>query len=142
MRRNADRTWHGDSQDGASFVKAQIDHGAIVQGARVLLIGAGGAGSAIAIALLAAGAGALVVFDINEARVHQLISLLADKSKGRMKYGPPGCASKTSISSSLRRNISRPALIRLRVGVGFPRTVYFATPLCVATGATSLLPQT
>lgn len=94
MRRNADGSWHGDSQDGASFVKAQIDRGAQVEGARVLLIGAGGAGSAIAIALLAAGAGELIVHDIDEARVHALIALLADEGGGRMRFGPPdptGC---------------------------------------------------
>jgi shikimate dehydrogenase len=35
---------------GLAFVKAQKDHGAEPEGARVLLVGAGGAGSAIAIA--------------------------------------------------------------------------------------------
>jgi shikimate dehydrogenase len=94
MRRNPDRSWHGDSQDGASFVKAQIDRGAQPDGARVLLIGAGGAGSAIAISLLAAGVKELIVFDIDENRVHALIDLLSDMSQGRMRYGPPdptGC---------------------------------------------------
>jgi shikimate dehydrogenase len=46
--RNPDRTWHGDMLDGLAFVKAQQDHGAEPEGARVLLVGAGGAGSAIA----------------------------------------------------------------------------------------------
>jgi shikimate dehydrogenase len=55
IRRNPDRTWHGDMLDGLAFVKAQKDHGAQPEGARVLLLGAGGAGSAIAIALLEAG---------------------------------------------------------------------------------------
>ncbi len=57
IRRNPDGTWHGDMLDGLAFVKAQIDHGAQPKGARVLLVGAGGAGSAIAIALLEAGVG-------------------------------------------------------------------------------------
>lgn len=48
IRRNPDGTWHGDMLDGLAFVKAQKDHGAQPKGARVLLIGAGGAGSAIA----------------------------------------------------------------------------------------------
>ena len=42
-RRNPDGTWHGDMLDGIAFVKAQKDHGAQPEGARVLLIGAGGA---------------------------------------------------------------------------------------------------
>jgi len=57
MRRNADGSWHGDMLDGLAFVKAQKDQGAQPQGARVLLVGAGGAGSAIAIALLESGCG-------------------------------------------------------------------------------------
>ena len=40
IRRNPDRTWHGD---GLAFVKAQQDHGAHLDGARALLGGAGGA---------------------------------------------------------------------------------------------------
>ena len=48
IRRNPDGTWHGDMLDGLAFVKAQKDHGAQPKGARVLLIGAGGAGGAIA----------------------------------------------------------------------------------------------
>ncbi len=55
IRRNPDGSWHGDMLDGLAFVKAQIDAGAQPDGARVLLVGAGGAGSAIAIALLEAG---------------------------------------------------------------------------------------
>jgi shikimate dehydrogenase len=55
IRRNPDGTWHGDMLDSLAFVKAQMDHGAEPEGARVLLVGAGGAGSAIAIALLEAG---------------------------------------------------------------------------------------
>ena len=57
IRRNADGSWHGDMLDGLAFVKAQQDHGAQTDGARALLVGAGGAGSAIAIALLEAGSG-------------------------------------------------------------------------------------
>ena len=58
IRRNTNGTWHGDMLDGLAFVKAQQDHGARINGARALLAGAGGAGSAIAIALLEAGVGA------------------------------------------------------------------------------------
>jgi hypothetical protein len=42
MRRNPDGTWHGDMLDGLAFVKAQKDAGAQPDGARVLLVGAGG----------------------------------------------------------------------------------------------------
>lgn len=89
IRRNADGTWHGDSQDGPSFVKAQIDHGANVRGARALLIGAGGAGSSIALELLNCDVGEIVVYDLDHERVNTLIETLGDKARGRMRYGPP-----------------------------------------------------
>lgn len=95
MRRNADGTWHGDMLDGLAFVKAQVDHGAKPKGAKVLLLGAGGAGSAIAIALLAAGVRELVIHDISETRLKALLKLLAGLEGGdRAKAGPPdptGC---------------------------------------------------
>src|SRR5258708_6633434 len=81
IRRNPDGSWHGDMLDGLAFVKAQKDQGAKPDGARVLLVGAGGAGSAIAIALLEVG-------------VAELIKLLSDLARGRVTAGPPdptGC---------------------------------------------------
>ena len=80
--------------DGLAFVKAQKDHGAKPEGARVLLVGAGGAGSAIAIALLEAGVGELIICDAEESRVAALLSLLRDLGQGRVSTGPPdptGC---------------------------------------------------
>ncbi len=88
IRRNSDGTWHGDMLDGLAFVKAQKDHGAQPDGARVLLLGAGGAGSAIAIALLEAGVRELVVHDPDEARVTKLLDLVSDLGPGRATAGP------------------------------------------------------
>ena len=89
MRRNADSSWHGDMLDGLAFVKAQHDHGAQPQGARVLLIGAGGAGSAIAITLLESGVRELIIHDTNAARVAELMALVADIGRDRVTTGPP-----------------------------------------------------
>ena len=94
MRRNPDGSWHGDMLDGLAFVKAQKDQGAQPEGARVLLVGAGGAGSAIAITLLESGVRELIIHDTNEARVADLIELVADLGRGRVTAGPPdptGC---------------------------------------------------
>ena len=44
----------------------------------MLLVGAGGAGSAIAIALLEAGVRELIIHDTNESRVAELMELVAD----------------------------------------------------------------
>jgi shikimate dehydrogenase len=92
MRRNPDGTWHGDMLDGLAFVKAQADHGAHVEGARALLIGAGGAGSAIALALVEAGASELVIYDANQSRMAALVGLLAGLGDSRVSAGPPGPA--------------------------------------------------
>ena len=94
IRRNPDGTWHGDMLDGLAFVKAQKDHGAQPKGARVLLVGAGGAGSAIAIALVEAGVRELIIQDADESRVATLLELVKDLGQGRVSAGPPdptGC---------------------------------------------------
>ena len=95
MRRNADGSWHGDMLDGLAFVKAQINEGARPDGARALLVGAGGAGSAIAITLLESGVRELVVHDANKARAAELVKLVEELgSGGRVSVGPPdptGC---------------------------------------------------
>src|SRR5215203_464356 len=89
IRRNLDETWHGDMLDGLAFVKAQKDHGAQPEGARVLLVGAGGADSAIAIELLQAGVLELVIHDADESRVATLHDLLSDLGQARVSAGPP-----------------------------------------------------
>jgi hypothetical protein len=47
LRRTADGLWHGGMFDGTGFVAALVDAGCELRGKRALLIGAGGAGSAI-----------------------------------------------------------------------------------------------
>ncbi|WP_217465621.1 shikimate dehydrogenase family protein [Burkholderia lata] len=88
MRRNQDGTWHGGMLDGLAFVKAQIDEGARPQGAKVLLVGAGAAGSAIAIALLEAGVRELVIHDADASRVEQLLAVIGELGRGRAHAGP------------------------------------------------------
>jgi shikimate dehydrogenase len=88
MRRNRDGSWHGDMLDGKAFLKAQVDAGARPAGGRVLLVGAGGAGRAIAIAMLSAGVRELVVHDRSETRAGELVGLLADVGGRRVATGP------------------------------------------------------
>jgi shikimate dehydrogenase len=88
MRRNQDGSWHGDMLDGLAFVKAQVDQGAKPEGARVLLVGAGAAGSAIAVALLQAGVRELVIHDTDPARVAYLVPLLSSLGRGQVLAGP------------------------------------------------------
>lgn len=76
MRRNADGSWHGDMFDGLGFVEAMRDNGCEPLGKRALLVGAGGAGSAIAHALLLAGVSSLALADISKLRRTTLIDRL------------------------------------------------------------------
>lgn len=87
IRRNKDGSWHGHTTDGDAFVKAQIDNGANIEGSRVLVIGAGGAGSAIVISMLDAGAKNVVISDVDEGRTNKLLNLLQDAYGGRLRSG-------------------------------------------------------
>jgi shikimate dehydrogenase len=94
MRREPDGTWYGDTLDRLALVKAQTDHGAHIEGARALLIGAGSAGSQIALALVDAGVRELVIHDANQSSVSALVELLAGLGNSRVISGPPdpaGC---------------------------------------------------
>jgi len=82
MRRRPDGGWYGDMSDGLGFVAAARARGVDPKGKRALLIGAGGAGSAIALALLDAGAGKLAVHDLDTARRDGLIDRLNRRRDG------------------------------------------------------------
>lgn len=77
LRRNADGTWHGDMFDGLGFVAAMQENGCDPSGKRALLVGAGGAGSAIAHALVMAGVGEIAVHDDDNSRRTTLMGHLA-----------------------------------------------------------------
>lgn len=77
MRRNPDGSWHGDMFDGVAFVAALRDHGCDPAGRRALLVGAGGAGTAIAHALVMAGVASLDVHDGDAARRDALVRRLS-----------------------------------------------------------------
>lgn len=79
MRRNPDGSWHGDMCDGVGFVSAMQSAGCNPEGQTALLVGAGGAGSAIALALLEAGVTELAIHDGDTARRESLIGRLRDR---------------------------------------------------------------
>jgi shikimate dehydrogenase len=76
MRRNADGSWHGEMIDGPGFVGAVRTNGGDPKGKRVLLIGAGGAGSAIALEMVEAGVRELAIHDADSKRRDALIAKL------------------------------------------------------------------
>ena len=87
LRRSRDGGWHGDMGDGVGFVEALRKRGGDIGGRRGLLVGAGGAGRAIALALLEAGASHLAIHDADASRRDALLALLAGVAPGRVGRG-------------------------------------------------------
>ena len=87
MRRNPDGSWHGDMFDGMGYVQALQSKGCDPRGQRALLVGAGGAGSAIAYSLMTAGVQELAVHDADAGRRDALVARLAGLGLGRVVAG-------------------------------------------------------
>ncbi|WP_233806350.1 shikimate dehydrogenase family protein [Paraburkholderia sp. HP33-1] len=85
LRRNADGSWHGGMFDGTGFVAALVAAGCELQGKRALLVGAGGAGSAIGHALIQRGVGSLDVRDNDAERTGSLSARLNALGRGEAR---------------------------------------------------------
>ncbi len=77
IRRNADGSFHGDIFDGLALVSACQANGCDFHSRRALVIGAGGAGTAIAYAIAVAGTSSLGIADTDVARRDDLVKRLA-----------------------------------------------------------------
>lgn len=76
LRRRPDGRWEADMFDGHGFVAGLRAHGHEPRSRRVALLGAGGAGSAIAVSLCRAGIAAIAIHDLDAARADRLVGLL------------------------------------------------------------------
>ncbi|MBP0592257.1 shikimate dehydrogenase [Paraburkholderia sp. LEh10] len=92
LRRAPEGGWHGGMFDGTGFVAALADAGCELRGKRALLIGAGGAGSAIGHALINAGVASLDVHDNDTARTASLVTRLAALQCGGARTAPADLA--------------------------------------------------
>lgn len=72
VKRTSDGRLVGDMFDGAGFVRGVQRKGLNLQGARVLVVGSGGVGCAIAASLAGAGIAAISLFDVNTASAEAL----------------------------------------------------------------------
>jgi shikimate dehydrogenase len=87
LRRIAADRWHGDMTDGAAMVAALRRAGCEPGGRHALVIGAGGAGSAVALALIEAGVARLAVGDADAKRSQSLVTRLAAKAPAVVQEG-------------------------------------------------------
>lgn len=77
VKRNAEGKLVGDMFDGEGFVRGLARKGCALRGARVVVVGSGGVGSAIAASLAGAGIAAIALFDVNAASAEALGARLA-----------------------------------------------------------------
>jgi shikimate dehydrogenase len=77
VRRSPDGRLQGDMFDGEGFVRGLRRKGCRIEGARALVVGTGGVGSAIAASLAAAGVSAIAVHDARPASALALAQRLA-----------------------------------------------------------------
>lgn len=89
LRRGADGRWYAENFDGAGFVAGLDAAGHAPAGRRVALVGAGGAGGAIAAALTIAGVARLEVLDTDAGRVRTVVDRMSRYAPGRVAAGTP-----------------------------------------------------
>ncbi len=90
LRREPDGTWSGDMFDGKGCVDGLRASGLDPRGRSIMLIGAGGAGSAIADALAEAGASIVAIFDCDEGKAKGLAATIVKSHAGcRAVARPP-----------------------------------------------------
>ena len=72
VRLSPDGKLQGDMFDGEGFVRGVLRKGVTLRGAKVLVVGSGGVGSAIAASLAAAGVARMALFDVHAASAQDL----------------------------------------------------------------------
>jgi len=90
MRREKDGTWSGDMFDGQGMVLGLRNNNFDVKDKRVMMVGAGGVGSAIADALGGAGVKSLTIYDIDETRARDLAANVGRNHRHNdVRFGKP-----------------------------------------------------
>jgi shikimate dehydrogenase len=87
MHRGEDGSWSGDNTDGVGYLEGCRAQGFEVAGKTALLVGVGGAGSAVAYEILRRGAAHLDLHDLDTVRRDALIARLDAAFPGRVGVG-------------------------------------------------------
>lgn len=77
ITRKSDGTYYGDNTDGKGFLQSLTERGLSVKDKKVIILGSGGAASAIAVELVLAKAGEVVLVNRTEERSHSLAKRLS-----------------------------------------------------------------
>ena len=77
VRRDGDGRLIGDMFDGEGFVRGVARNGGSLRGKRLLVVGAGGVGSAIAASAAAAGASEIALYDVSASSMQALATRLS-----------------------------------------------------------------
>ncbi|MEZ5534591.1 MAG: hypothetical protein R3F02_03105 [Thiolinea sp.] len=83
LRRGEDGRWLGDNTDGIGYVDGILHEGFEVSGKRVLLIGVGGAGAAVALEFVRRGVSELAIHDLSQERRDRMVELLNARYPGK-----------------------------------------------------------
>jgi shikimate dehydrogenase len=90
IRCGRDRLWHGENFDGLGCVRGLETAGHAIAGRRVLLLGIGGAGSAVAAAIARKGPSSLCLHDIDAGRARSVCAVLRGHfPSSDITVGPP-----------------------------------------------------
>ena len=117
LRREANGRWSGDMFDGKGFIRGMRASGLDPKGLAIMLIGAGGAGSAIADALAEAGAAKITIFDLDEDRSRTLADRVARSHPNcTAQPGPPTLAGKDVLVNATPTGMSRGDRLPAEVG--------------------------
>lgn len=87
IRKQSNGQLYGDNVDGIGYLDGVKKEGFDVKGKRALLIGAGGAGSAVAFEILQREAEYLAIYDLDQDRLNSLIKRLNERFPNRAGVG-------------------------------------------------------
>ena len=79
--------WHGENTDGVGYLEGLEREKFFVRDRQVLLVGCGGAGSAIALELLERGAASVAIHDIDTVKRDEILRQLNASFPGRVEIG-------------------------------------------------------
>ncbi len=92
--------WEADLFDGVGFLTGLAKRGIAAAGRRIAIVGAGGAGLAIAEALLSGGAAAITIFDRDRAKAGSAVAQLGRTWPGKIEERAPDASADIVVNAT------------------------------------------